>query len=277
MLTPPRLSVIIPASNEEDWIGDCLRAVFASEPVVGGAEVIVVANGCKDATAVRARQIAVPEGWDLQVIETAIGSKPKALTLGDRHAKGEITAYLDADCRVSPALLREISDLLASLEAPAYASGTPHIPPARHWISRNYARFWQRLPFARSVAPGYGLYAVNKAGRARWGDFPDLIADDSFVRLQFRPSERHQVAPHYDWPVVEGLRPLVKVRRRQDAGIRQLREAMPEVREREDEAQATVAMVLRLGLRDPAGFLAYALVLLAGKFGAKGGDFTRGR
>jgi glycosyltransferase involved in cell wall biosynthesis len=45
------LSVILPASNEEAYIGACLTALFASDPVPGGAEVVVVANGCRDATA----------------------------------------------------------------------------------------------------------------------------------------------------------------------------------------------------------------------------------
>ena len=52
MLTPA-LSVIIPASNEADYIGTCLTALFASGPQ--NAEAIVVANGCRDATADVAR------------------------------------------------------------------------------------------------------------------------------------------------------------------------------------------------------------------------------
>ena len=50
------LSVILPASNEEAWIGGCLEALFASEPIE--AEVIVVANGCHDRTAEVARGFA---------------------------------------------------------------------------------------------------------------------------------------------------------------------------------------------------------------------------
>jgi hypothetical protein len=44
------LSVILPASIEEAQFDACLTALFASHPVPGGAEV-VVANGCRDATA----------------------------------------------------------------------------------------------------------------------------------------------------------------------------------------------------------------------------------
>ena len=52
------LSVIVPASNEADYIADCLNAVFASDPVPGGAEVVVVANGCRDRTADVARGLS---------------------------------------------------------------------------------------------------------------------------------------------------------------------------------------------------------------------------
>ena len=79
------LSVILPASNEEAYIGACLMALFASDPVPGGAEVVVVANGCRDATADRARAMAgaaKAAGWGFQVLERAEGGKPGALNAG---------------------------------------------------------------------------------------------------------------------------------------------------------------------------------------------------
>ncbi len=98
------LSLIIPASNEEAWIGRCLQAVADSAPVPGGLEVIVVANGCRDHTATVARGFAgrVP---GLQVLELAQGSKPAALNAGDAAANGPLRAYLDADCVLSPPVL----------------------------------------------------------------------------------------------------------------------------------------------------------------------------
>ena len=89
------LSVIIPASNEEGYIGACLAALIASDPVPGGAEVVVVANGCRDATAARARdwqERAAAAGWRLTVLELAAGGKPGALNAGDAAAAGDLRA-----------------------------------------------------------------------------------------------------------------------------------------------------------------------------------------
>lgn len=81
-------------------------------------------------------------------------------------------------------------DALASTPAARYASGTPRVSPAKSWVTRAYARFWQQLPFASSDAPDFGVFAVKAAGRARWGRFPDIISNDTYVRLLFAPRER---------------------------------------------------------------------------------------
>ena len=272
------LSVIIPASNEEDWIGRCLDALFASDPVPGGAEAIVVANGCRDATAARAREMtdaALTRGWALHVIELAIGGKPGALNAGDAQARGGMRAYLDADVRVSAPLMAQIVAALDG-DQPLYAGGTPQIPRPESMVSRAYGRFWQGLPFNRSPAPGYGLFAVNRAGRARWGDFPGIISDDTWVRLQFTPVERVQVAARYDWPMIEGFAALVRVRRRQNAGVAEIAQRWPWLMAREAKPQLSPAGIARMVLADPAGFLAYAAVSAAVKAGRSKG-WTRGR
>lgn len=275
----PCLSVIIPASNEEAWIGRCLAALLFSDPVPGGAEAIVVANGCRDATVQVARGFAgqaEAAGWGLAVIEREEGSKPGALNAGDAAARGSLRAYLDADCVVTPGVMAALAAALQGA-APRYAGATPVVPRARSALTRAYGRFWQRLPFARSVAPGYGLFAVNAAGRARWAEFPRLISDDTFVRLQFQPDERVQVEDRYDWPMAEGFAALVKVRRRQDAGMAEIAALHPALLAREGKARLTPGALARLALADPVGFLAYAAVSLAVRLRRGGAEFTRGR
>lgn len=276
------LSVIIPASNEAGYIGACLDALLRSDPVPGGAEAVVVANGCRDATADVARGFAAQAaaaGWGLRVLDLPQGGKPGALNAGDAAAQGVLRAYLDADVVVSPPLMAALAGALAG-PAPRYAGGSPEIPPPRSAVSRAYARFWLRLPFNRSPAPGYGLFAVNAAGRARWGEFPAIISDDTFVRLQFAPDERVQVAPGYLWPMIEGFGALTRVRRRQDAGVAEINRLWPGLLSREAKPRLGAAGLARMALADPAGFAVYGAVSLAVRLGrrrGRGAGWARGR
>ena len=272
----PQISVIIPASNEAGYIAACLAALFASGAV--GGECIVVANGCRDATAAVARGCAAQAeaaGWALTVLDLAQGGKPNALNAGDQIARAPLRAYLDADVLVSPKLMAELIAALAP-DRPLYATGTAQIPRAKSAVTRAYARFWQRLPFAQSSAPGYGLFAVNAAGRARWGEFPGIISDDTFVRLQFEPNERVQVAARYDWPMIEGFAALTRVRRRQDAGVAEIDRLYPGLLAREAKVPLSKQRLIGLALRDPLGFATYTAVSLAVRL-KRGQGWTRGR
>lgn len=274
------LSVIIPASNEERLIGPCLAALFASHPPGIPAEAVVVANGCRDRTAeaARAAEVAAQKaGWRLVVLDLPQGGKPGALNAGDAAATGDLRAYLDADVTVSPPLMAQLVEALSG-EGPVYATGTAVIPQPASKVTRAYARFWQRLPFAAGTrAPGYGLFAVNAAGRARWDDFPAIISDDTFARLQFAPDERVQVPATYLWPMIEGFGPLVRVRRRQDAGVAEIARLWPGLTDREAKPPLTLPALAGLALRDPAGFAVYAAVSAAVRLGPRAGGWARGR
>ncbi|MDD7971573.1 glycosyltransferase [Roseinatronobacter alkalisoli] len=254
------VSVIIPASNEGQYIGTCLKAVLASRPLPQhGLEVVVVANGCRDDTATIAQgftAMAQSRGWSLHVLDLPEGGKIRALNAGEQRASGHIRVYLDADVVVSPDLLAELASAL-SVDQPRYAAGTAQIPAPASWVTARYARFWQRLPFARMQAAGFGLFAVNAAGRQRWGQFPDIISDDTFVRLQFTPQERMQVNARYDWPMTEGLARLVRVRRRQDQGTAQLAALFPALMQNEDKPHPDFLALLKA---DPVGFCVYGFV-----------------
>ncbi|MEW2912728.1 glycosyltransferase [Leisingera sp. JC11] len=276
----PRVSVLIPAHNEAEYIEDCLEAVFASASLPAGmtAEVLVLANGCTDSTAALARAAVPPQGWQVQVLELPEGGKLGALNAGDAAARGDILIYLDADVLVSSGLIPQIAAALA-LDAPRYASGRPQVALAQSAVTQAYARLWTRLPFFSSGVPGFGIFAMTRRGRQRWGDWPDIIADDIFARLNFAPQERVQVPAGYSWPMVEGFRNLVKVRRRQNAGVAEVAEKYPQLMQNEDTPRAGAGTAVNLLLRDPAGLLTYAAVSLAVKspLFASRSRWTRGR
>jgi glycosyltransferase involved in cell wall biosynthesis len=265
VLRPGLMTVIIPANNEEKLIGACIKALLASDASPYEIEIIVVANGCTDGTADVARRLAGAahdRGWGLTVLDVPEGGKLNALNAGDRNARGAMRAYLDADVLVSPPLLGQLCTALDRAE-PTYASGTLRIVAHGSRAARAYARLWARVPFMRSGVPGCGLYAVNGAGRARWGAFPAIIADDAFVRLQFSPSERTAVDATFDWPIAEDFDALVKVRRRQDRGVREIEERYPALLANEDKLPLGPLGFLDLALRDPEGFAVYSAVAIA--------------
>ena len=78
-------------------------------------------------------------------------------------------------------------------------------------------------------------------------------------------------------PKIEGFDALVRVRRRQDAGVAQIATLYPEVMAREAKLPMGVSGIIRRALRDPVGFVVYAAVSVAVKAQRGGGGWTRGR
>lgn len=271
------LSIIIPSHQEEATIQNCLRSIIAQTVFQNRsirAEVIVVANACTDATAERARSLeSVAQGLGLgwTVIVDPIGGKTRALNRGDDVARGDFRIYLDADVVCGPTLVEELVSALDS-DAPLYASGTVSIPRSKSWFSRCYARFWTRLPFVASDVAGYGLYAVNAAGRQRWADFPDLHSDDKFVRLLFKSSERRRVAATYSWPIPDGILNLVNVRRRWCEGNAQLRGSFPELHS--DPYPGTAWQYACLMATTPVSAVVFSIVYAGGALLARGREIS---
>ncbi len=273
------LSVIIPAHNEEAWIDRCLAALLAQSGDTGTVQILVVANACQDRTVSLAQGYAdraAAQGWTLAVLDLPQGGKVHALNAGDLAARGAARIYLDADIACDPAMLSQLRAALDT-EAPRYATGTLAVAPAESWVTRAYASVWRRLPFVQGGTVGAGLFAVNAAGRARWGDFPPVISDDTFIRLSFAPEERIEVSARYHWPMVEGFANLVRVRRRQDAGVEELRRHYPALFANEGKAQLTLSDLARIALRVPLGFLIYLSVHVAVRMRPPAADWTRGR
>lgn len=103
-------SVIIPAHNEEKYIGKCLQAVKSAAKYVGDAktEIIVVANRCTDKT------VAIAKHYGAKVVINEEKCIAAIRNAGVREAKGEIIVTIDADSLMTKYSLREIKFLLDS-------------------------------------------------------------------------------------------------------------------------------------------------------------------
>jgi len=100
----PKVSVIIPAYNEERYIAATIESV-QHQTYCGPLEVIVVANGCSDRTAEIARR------YTRQVYVKNKANLSAARNLGARHSRGDILVFLDADTRMSLTVMQHIIEL----------------------------------------------------------------------------------------------------------------------------------------------------------------------
>jgi acetyltransferase-like isoleucine patch superfamily enzyme len=182
-------SVIIPAHDEETTLGRCLEALLAGARE-DEFEVIVVCNGCTDRTADVARSFRP----GVAVIEIDPASKYLALRAGDRRASGFPRFYIDADVITSAQAVRDVAAVLARGEAVVAAPRLRVDVSGRPWYVRSYYRLWTRLPYAEKGMVGTGFYALSEAGRRRFDEFPDIIADDQFVLSCFDETERCSVS-----------------------------------------------------------------------------------
>lgn len=206
-------AIIIPAHNEAVVIGHTLNGLLRQ--VGEGDEVIVVCNGCSDDTAGVARRFE-PR---VIVLETDVPSKTNALNLGDRRARSFPRIYLDADVVLGKGALAEIVRVLASGRWLA-VSPVPVMDLDRaSWAVRAYYDIWLALPYCRSGMIGAGVYALSEAGRARFADFPNVIADDGYARAMFKESERGRVdGAHSIVRAPASLDWLVKIKTRSRLG-----------------------------------------------------------
>lgn len=225
------LAVIIPAHDEEVALRRCLEGL-AGQTYGGAVEVIVVANGCQDATVRVALESGalLPSHCSLGVVELPVAAKWQALNAGDAATGAPARVYLDADIVLAPTVLERLVGVLAE-DGPRLAQPEAVVDRSGRGGSypvRAFVHVWSRLPYVREQVLGLGCYAVNGEGRARWGAFPPLGADDTYVRFRFDDADKQVVrgaTMTLSFPT--SLRELITVRARWCRLSREVRNREP--------------------------------------------------
>ncbi len=254
----PIASVVIPAYDEEHVIGRCLRRLLEGAPP-DRLQVVVVANGCHDDTAGAARRAAP----GATVIELDEASKAAALNAGDRAADAFPRVYLDADVELTHDAVVAVVEALAEDGVECAAPACRFELCDRPWFIRRFYDVWARLPYVDDALVGNGVYALTAAGRGRFDRFPELTADDLFVRNRFRRAERRSVArASFLVHPPRTLAGLLAVRERTYRGNAELAGDRPRS---PDEATAVPGAFGRVARAMPLSFALYAAVNLAAK------------
>jgi glycosyltransferase involved in cell wall biosynthesis len=185
----------------------------------GELDVIVVCNGCHDGTAEAARQVAP----FATILEIPVPSKVAALNAGDRVARYFPRFYLDADIELSVAAVRQVASVLRQGHVLCAAPKPFFDLAGRSWPIRAFYDVWKEVPYRALDMVGSGVYAVSEQGRARFGEFPQVTADDQFVQQQFEPAHLKSVGEaSFVVHPPRSLRGLVAIRARVYRGNREL-------------------------------------------------------
>ena len=116
-----RVSIIIPAYNEEKSIVRTINSALNLQYPAGKMEIIVVDDGSKDETYKLAKE-AAKNNARVKVFTKPNGGKGSALNLGIKYAKGEIIVSMDADSFVQKDAL---SKMIAFFDNPKVMAVTP--------------------------------------------------------------------------------------------------------------------------------------------------------
>lgn len=224
----PIASIVIPAHNEQDVIWRCMATLLTGASA-GELDVIVVCNGCTDAT----ESIVASLGGAVTLLTTPVGSKSNAINMGIAVARARPVIVLDADIRLTAAAVRT---MVGSMARSGAAVASPRMAVDGSGASaavRAFYRIWLTLPYFRTAIGG-GVYALSAGGLERIGAIPAVTADDAFVRLKFAPEERSVVEScSFEVTPPRTLWNLINIKTRSRRGNLQLLSEQPELK-RED-------------------------------------------
>jgi CDP-glycerol glycerophosphotransferase len=139
--TSPKLSVVVPYFNVEDFIEECLASLAAQ--TLTDLEVIMVDDGSTDGSVLIAERYARQDPRFRVVTQENQGLGP-ARNTGVRHAKGKYLTFVDSD-DVVPA--KAFAQMVGSLERTGSDFATGNVMrfnDARRWQSGMYGKLFQK-------------------------------------------------------------------------------------------------------------------------------------
>ncbi|MEO8499739.1 MAG: glycosyltransferase family 2 protein [Vicinamibacteria bacterium] len=176
---PPRLSIVLPAYNEEGNIERAVRGAFeGAAKIPATCEVVAVDDGSRDGTLAILKRLREEFGLSLRIVEHQVNlGYGVALRDGFRATRGELVFYTDSDNQFD---LGELTDFMPLLEANDAALGY-RVDRQDPWLRKFVSGGFNRLS---SLAFGMWVRDLNCSFKLFKGDLIralPLVTSDFFI------------------------------------------------------------------------------------------------
>lgn len=169
-----KISIVIPAFNEEKLIGNTLRKIQASASVFGqlgwNTEVIVCDNNSTDRTGEIARELGAT------VVFEPINQIARARNCGAAAATGDWLIFVDADSLPSADLFGEVAKVIQT--GGAVAGGSTVRLDCTSYSARLLTRFWNATSRVLRWVAGSFIFCDVAAFRAVGGFSDELFTGE---------------------------------------------------------------------------------------------------
>jgi glycosyltransferase involved in cell wall biosynthesis len=169
----PDYSIVVPAYNEERYLGATLAGLKAAMAAVSGnGEIVVCDNNSTDGTAA----LAKAEG--ARVVFESVNQISRARNAGARAARGRVLVFVDADTHLPPALLRSA---LAALDSGTVCGGGAAVRfdgASTDTFLAAAVGFWNRLSQRHRLAAGSFVFVTREAFEAVGGFSEQVYASE---------------------------------------------------------------------------------------------------
>ena len=182
------VSFVIPARNAATTLRACLDAVLAAcVPEGWTREVLLVDNGSTD------RTVAIGHERGVLVVEAPDRTVGAVRNAGAREARGDVLAFVDADCVIAPDWLERALPLLD--DPVVGAAGAPtHVPEGATWVQRAWALHRHRRRGRQPVGwlPTENLLVQRRAFQSIAG-FNETLVTCEDVDFCYRLGEQYRI------------------------------------------------------------------------------------
>jgi len=193
-----KVSIIIPAYNEEKSIAKTIESALSLEYNKENLEIIVIDDGSRDNTYEIARKFESSNNPKIFVFTRKNGGKGSALNFGIERASGEIIVTMDADTFVNPNALKIMMGYFENKEvacvAPSMAIYSPKSMLQRIQQIEYYMGVFLRKSFASMnaihITPG-AFSAYRKSFFEDYGGFDENnLTEDLELALRIQSKQK---------------------------------------------------------------------------------------